>query len=167
MDIRLAKIVPTILTLQITPITSEAEVWVDGDSLGSADSNGNFETTIEPGSHEVKLIGWGCKEWTSAIFISACETKTQNIQLEAWDLTGTWKRESDDSEVEVTMKNGNEVWGLNPVGRFYVKDNNLTYIDPFGDDVQAEGVILKNGKRIEFTVYSQYGSSSHIYEKIS
>ena len=86
--------------------------------------------------------------------------------MEVWDLTGTWKRESDDSEVEVTMKNGSEVWGLNPIGRFYVKGNNLTFISSTSD-AYADGIILQDGKRIEFTLHTQHGSTLNVYEKIS
>ena len=160
-----AKVIPTILIFNIIPITSEAEVWVDGDSLGSADASGYFETTIEPGDHKITLIGWGCREKRGSIAISQGETKTQNIQLEVWDLTGTWKRESDDLEVDVTLINVNELWGLTPVGRFFVKGNSLTFVSSISD-AHAEGVILENGTRIEFTLHTQYGSDSHVYEKI-
>ena len=169
LDLSLPKTVTTsTLTLQITPPTSEPEVWVNNDSLGSADPSGYFQAILDHGSHEITLIGWGCKEKTVSITLAPGETKSQNISLEVWDLSGEWKRESDDSEVDVTLTNVNELRGLQPVGRFYVKGNRLTFVSSISE-AYANGVILEDGKRIEFTVHSNPGSagSLHIYTKIS
>ena len=166
------KPVPTVLALNITPKSAEAEVWIDGDSLGSADPSGFFQTVIDPGSHEIKFIGWGCKEKTISIAISPGETKTQNISLEVWDLSGKWKRESDDRKVDVkyyTWEGRTYVGGWSPAGGFLVKGNKISFQSPpeSGSDAYAEGVILENGQRIEFTFYGRPGVTGtlHVYTK--
>ena len=167
MDIRLAKIAPTTLTLNITPRTAEPEVWVNGDSLGSADAQGQFQATLDPGTYEIRFIGWGCKELTSTITLAPGETKSQNIQLEVWDLSGTWKRESDDLKIDVEKEadeRGIYWFSFNPCWLTTKGNRVFKPVSQAGD--YAEGIIFENGKRLEFTFHSQYGSTLHVYEKL-
>ena len=77
-DIRLAKIVPTILAITSNP--SGAEVWVKGENLGTTPL---LLTDLAPGDYEITLKLEGYEDWTQTAVVRVAETTEVTGELVA------------------------------------------------------------------------------------
>jgi hypothetical protein len=99
------------------------------------------------------------------------------------DLTGRWRRQADGHEEDVTIQN-TPPWPcpslaspdscvsagpFRPLGGLYIEGETLTLCkthDPECEDLWAEGRILDDGWRVEYTKYQRGVEYSAVYLKI-
>lgn len=134
----------------------ELEVWENGEQLAVADAAGVATVrNVSPGTHTYEFVAWGYKPATYTHFFGAGESADLivNELPEEWDLNGEWWN-SDGETIVVSMRTVRDrpaVWfkGDVPISWYWVKGNRLLWSSKSGDRT-SEGVILNNGRRIEF-----------------
>jgi hypothetical protein len=172
------------LTVTSTPVQG-ATIEIDGSPTGQI-TNYTF-SSLATGAHSVLLSMTGRLAVPDGCTGLPCPPASVNVTTTGtdvniflgWDLSGSWRREVDGEISVLTMvaqppddrcpNTWLRVINVDPVGTLCLEgDDTLslckTHASSCGD-LSAEGRILDNGRRVEFTMHDTGGDYSAVYTK--